>query len=116
VVLVAAVLVNRDDGSSPTVETADMSTGVGEVVGTATVRSGDPAMVAVDVPGWADKVRPDATYWLAIELDDGSRTMTHLPTDDDWWEVAIDANADEVATVSVLNGDGLVWCSATFST
>lgn len=92
-----------------------MTTGVGEVVGTATVRSGNPATVAVDVPGWEDAVPEGATYWLAIELDDGSRSMTHIGTDHTWWEVPVDGDAEEVASVSVLDGDGLVWCSAEFS-
>lgn len=115
VVLVAAVLVNRDDPPASTAERAEMTTGVGEVVGTATVRSGNPATVAVDVPGWEDAVPEGATYWLAIELDDGSRSMTHIGTDHTWWEVPVDGDAEEVASVSVLDGDGLVWCSAEFS-
>jgi hypothetical protein len=115
VVLVAAVLVNRDDRSEPTLATADMTTGVGEVVGTATVRDGEPATVTVDVPGWDDIVPPDAAYWLAIELEDGSRTMTHIGTNATWWEVQLEADADEVATVSVLDGKGWVWCSAEFA-
>jgi Putative zinc-finger len=115
VVLVAAVLVNRDDPPASTAERAEMTTGVGEVVGTATVRSGNPATVAVDVPGWEEAVPEGATYWLAIELDDGSRTMTHIGTDHTWWEVPVDGDAEEVASVSVLDGDGFVWCSAEFS-
>jgi hypothetical protein len=115
VVLVAAVLVTSDDPPSSTAERAEMTTGVGEVVGTATVRSGNPATVAVDVPGWEDAVPAGATYWLAIELDDGSRTMTHIGTDATWWQVPLEGDADEVATVSVLDGDGWVWCSAEFS-
>lgn len=115
VVLVAAVLATSDDPSSSTAERAEMTTGVGEVVGTATVRSGNPATVAVDVPGWEEAVPAGATYWLAIELDDGSRTMTHIGTDATWWQVPLEGDADEVATVSVLDGDGWVWCSAEFS-
>lgn len=115
VVLVAAVLVTSDDPPSSTAERAEMTTGVGEVVGTATVRSGNPATVAVDVPGWEEAVPAGATYWLAIELDDGSRTMTHIGTDATWWQVPLEGDADEVATVSVLDGDGWVWCSAEFS-
>jgi anti-sigma factor RsiW len=115
VVLAAAVLVNRDDRSTSVAASAEMTTGVGEVVGTATVRNGSPATVAVDVPGW-DKTAPSgATYWLAIELDDGSRTMSHIGTDDTWWEVPLRGDADEVATVSVFDGDGRVWCSADFA-
>src|SRR4029453_6716077 len=80
VVLVAAVVAIRDDPAAPTEERAEMTTGGGEVVGTATVRSGDPATVAVDVPGWEEAVPAGATYWLAVEMDDGSRTMTPLGT------------------------------------
>jgi hypothetical protein len=114
VVLVAAVLVSRDDPPASTADRAEMTTGVGEVVGTATVRSGNPATVAVDVPGWGEAVPAGATYWLAIEMDDGSRTMTHIGTDATWWEVPLEGDADEVAAVSVLDGDGWVWCSAEF--
>jgi Putative zinc-finger len=114
VVLVAAVVAIRDD-PAPTEERAEMTTGVGEVVGTATVRSGDPATVAVDVPGWEKAVPAGATYWLAVEMDDGSRTMTHIGTDATWWKVSLEGDADEVASVSVLDGDGWVWCSAEFS-
>lgn len=116
VVLVAAVLAIRDDPAAPTEARAEMTTGVGEVVGTATVRSGDPATVAVDVPGWEEAVPAGATYWLAVEMDDGSRTMTHIGTDATWWKVSLEGDADEVASVAVLDGDGWVWCSAEFST
>ncbi len=115
VVLVAAVVAIRDDPAAPTEDRAEMATGVGEVVGTATVRSGDPATVAVDVPGWEEAVPAGATYWLAVEMDDGSRTMTHIGTDATWWKVSLEGDADEVASVSVLDGDGWVWCSAEFS-
>jgi hypothetical protein len=107
--------VNRDDPPASTAERADMTTGVGEVVGTASVRSGNPATVAVDVPGWEEAVPDGATYWLAIEMDDGSRTMTHIGTDATWWQVPLEGDAEDVATVSVLDGDGWVWCSAEFS-
>jgi hypothetical protein len=116
VVLVAAVVAIRDDPAAPTEERAEMTTGVGEVVGAATVRSGDPATVAVDVPGWEEAVPADATYWLAVEMNDGSRTMTHIGTDATWWKVSLEGDADEVASVSVLDGDGWVWCSAEFHT
>jgi hypothetical protein len=98
-----------------------MRTGSGHLVGEATV-SGDPATVAVDVPEWADLVElwdkeagPDATYWLAVEFENGSRTMTHLTADDASWRVALEAGADDVAGVAVLDGEGRVWCTARFS-
>jgi uncharacterized protein YraI len=115
VVLAAAVLVSRDDSSTSDLATVEMRTGVGEVVGEATLRDGDPATVAVDVPGWADIANRGETYWLAIELVDGSRTMTHLDTDDTWWEVPVEADADAIAAVSMLDGDGRVWCTGRFA-
>jgi Putative zinc-finger len=115
VVLVAAVLVSRDDSATSDLATVDMRTGVGEVVGEATLRDGDPATVAVDVPGWADIAHRGDTYWLAIELDDGSRTMTHLDTDHTWWEVPVEADAGKIAAVSMLDGEGRVWCTGRFA-
>jgi anti-sigma factor RsiW len=115
VVLAAAVLVNRDQSTSVAAR-AQMITGVGEVVGTATVRNGDPDTVAVDVPGWDETAPAGAAYWLAVELNDGSRTMTPIGTDHTWWKVPLGGDADDVATVSVLDGEGRVWCSADFTT
>jgi hypothetical protein len=115
VVLAAAVLVRRDDQSTSVAARAEMITGVGEVVGDATLRDGDPDTVAVDVPGWDETALSGATYWLAVELDDGSRTMTHIGTEDTWWEVPLRGDTSEVANVSVLDGQGRVWCSADFS-
>lgn len=115
VVLAAAVLVRRDDPSTSVAARAEMTTGVGEVVGNATLRDGDPDTVAVGVPGWEETALSGATYWLAIELDDGSRTMTHIGTEDTWWEVPLGGDTSEVAKVSVLDGRGRVWCSADFS-
>ena len=113
-ILVAAVLVTRG-GSGPTEETAQMLTGVGEVVGTATIHGGDPATLTVELPDYPNEARPGITYWLAVELDDGTRTMTRLDTDDSSWEVRLDGNADDVAAVSALAADGWVWCSAEFT-
>lgn len=112
-VLVAAVLGTRDRSGS-TDETAQMVTGIGEVKGTATLHSGDPATVSVELPDYPDESRPGVSYWLAIELEDGSRTMTRLDLDSSWWEVRLAGDADDVAVVSVLAYDGWVWCSAEF--
>jgi hypothetical protein len=115
VVLAAAVLVSRDDPDTSDVATVDMRTGVGEVVGEAILRDGDPATIAVDVPGWAAIADPDDTYWLAIELGDGSRTMTHVDTDHTWWEVPVEADPSDIAAVSMLDGEGRVWCTGRFT-
>ncbi|MGH9111367.1 MAG: hypothetical protein ACRDZN_03570 [Acidimicrobiales bacterium] len=114
-VLVAAVLVSRDDSGTSDLATVEMRTGVGEVVGEATLRDGDPAVIAVNVPGWANIADPDDSYWLAVELDDGSRTMTHVASEHTWWEVPVEADAGDVAAVSILDGKGRVWCTGRFA-
>jgi hypothetical protein len=118
VVVAMAVLVVRD-GGSPSALTAEMTTSGGAVVGSATVHDGEPALVSVELPGWEFPASPSPNpygsgYWLAVELHDGSRMMTPLTTEDTWWEVPVDADAGEVAAVSLLDGDGKVWCSAQF--
>ncbi|MGH9139014.1 MAG: hypothetical protein ACRD0G_18550, partial [Acidimicrobiales bacterium] len=92
---------------------AAMKTTASEVVGSATVRSGDPTTVNVDLPGWEF---PDSGsgYRLAIELEDGSRTMASITTDRTSWEIPLEDDADEVASVSLLDADGWAWCSARF--
>jgi hypothetical protein len=121
VVVLGVLLVGPDDPGTESAS-AEILTGRGRLVGEATV-SGDPAMVAVDVPEWAGLVEawgkeagPDATYWLAVEFEDGSRSMTHLTADDASWRVALEVSADDVAGVAVLDGEGRVWCTARFST
>jgi hypothetical protein len=55
----------------------------------------------------------DATYWLAVEHDDGSRDLHPLPPDDDHtWGVPAGHHADTIAAVSILDEAGRVWCSA----
>jgi hypothetical protein len=113
-VVVAAVLLGRGGPSPAVEERAEMTTGAGVVVGTATVRGGDPATVTVDVPGWGPAAPPGGTYWLAVDREDGHRSMTHIGTEMAVWEVPLVGDADEVTAVSVLDGEGRVWCSAPF--
>lgn len=123
-VLVAGIvaLVRPDGGDPvPTVASAEMVTGRGDVVGEATVWGDRQATVEVTVPGWqAILERWDATqrvtYWLAVETRDGERTMQVADPDIDEWTVRVEAPAAEVASVSVLDDAGRVWCSGSFET
>jgi Putative zinc-finger len=104
--------------SAPAVATAEMRTGTGHLVGDVTVRGDDPSVVTVELPGWSDLVRMyggrRGTYWLAVELDDGSRTMNRIPPGDTAWEVPLRAAAGDVAAVSVVDAGGRAWCSGRF--
>jgi hypothetical protein len=108
---------------------ADMRTGRGRLVGTATVtvggtaggtaESGDgPVTVSVRLPGWPELIErygtPGGDHWLAVELDDGSRTLDRMPPSATRWDVPLRAAAGDVAAVSVLDGDGRAWCTARF--
>jgi hypothetical protein len=112
-------LTDHDDLSAPAVATAEMRTGTGRLVGDVSVRGDDPAVVTVDLPGWSELVDlydsdDRGSYWLAVELDDGSRTMNRIPTDDTAWEVPLRAGAGEVAAISVVDAEGRAWCTGRF--
>jgi hypothetical protein len=110
--VLVAVLVTRGDRSPD--ETAQMVTGVGEIVGTATVHDDDePATLSIDLPDYDEAARPGGTYRLVIELENGSGSMTPLESDDSYWRVPLE-DADGLAKVSVVDQDGYVMCSAEF--
>jgi hypothetical protein len=91
-----------------------MRTGRGRLVGDVTVHGDDPAVVAVDLPGWSellDQYGGDGPYWLAVELDDGSRSMDQIPPDGSAWEVSVRAATADVATVSIVDTEGRAWCT-----
>jgi hypothetical protein len=118
--LVAIIVVRGGPGDDAEVLAADMRTGRGTSVGRVSLQLDDPATVTVSVPGWIDLVRGygeplDATYWLAVEHDDGSRDLHPLaPGRDDTWVVPIDVDPGAVSAVSVLDDAGRVWCTARF--
>jgi hypothetical protein len=115
-----AAVAGEDGGSDVDVATAEIRTGRGRVVGQATA-SGDPATVTLTVPGWAEMVERwapeagDSSYWLAVELEDGERAMQEVVADRESWSVDVDGPAEEVIGVSVLDGEGRVWCSGRFT-
>ena len=119
--VVGFAVVARDDDPSPEiVATTEMRTGRDTVVGEATMTGSDPVQVDVDMPDWDDLVErwdegeAAGTYWLRVETRDGERTIRPATGDDTPWTVTVDAPADEVATVSVVDDEGRVWCSGRF--
>jgi hypothetical protein len=118
-VLAASIVIRGGSGDDAEVLAAEMRTGTGRTVGIVSLRLDDPATATVSVPGWIELVQGygepvDATYWLAVEEDDGSRDLHPLTPDRGYtWVVALD-DPGTVAAVSVLDDEGRVWCSARF--
>ncbi len=121
-VLIATIVTRGGLGDDAEVLATDMRTGTGTSVGRVSLQLDDPATVTVSVPGWIDLVRGygeplDATYWLAVERDDGTRELHPLAPDRDYtWVVPLDVDPGAVSAVSVLDDAGRVWCAARFPT
>jgi hypothetical protein len=125
VVLAFATIVAVDDNES-FADTAEMRTGTGEVVGTASIEEGDPPVLVVRVPEWSDLVErygesPDATYRLVVELDDGSRVVESFdgPAEaaaDSAWQLPVGSDPDAVVAASIVDEQGRAWCTARFAT
>lgn len=90
------------------------------------------------VERWEDE--PAGGYWLAVETRDGGRTVLRMRDGDggespeaaadaedgsgrstdvdegdgDGWTVSVDAAHDDIAAVSVVDGEGRTWCTGTF--
>jgi Putative zinc-finger len=122
-VVVAGILavIGSGGGDGGVVAVAEIRTGRGDVVGEASVQGDETATVAIDVPGWGRMVdawgddNPSGDYWLAIEQDDGTRSLRPVPTDLDGWTVRINAPAEDVTSVAMIDAQGRVWCGGRFT-
>jgi hypothetical protein len=118
-VVVAGIAAVMGEESQVDAATAEMRTGRGRVVGDAAVTGDGPATVVVDVPEWAALVErwgtPEGGYWLAVEEDDGTRTLRPIPDEVHDWTVHVEAPAADVASVSMLDAEGRVWCTGRFT-
>ena len=120
-VVSAVAMLELRGTSDPASAATDMRTGTGELVGHATLRDDDRTTVVVDIPAWSELARrygDDAadTYWLAVNLTDGTRRLVPLPTRTGQpWEVAINSDPDDVTAVGIVDVQGRTWCSAEFT-
>ena len=119
--VVGLVAVVRSGTPEDEVAVAQMRTGTGAVVGDATAVGAETSVVTLDVPAWESMVEhwgeaPAGSYWLVVEQEDGTRTMSALAADVDDWSMRVDAAVDEIATVSMLDNAGRVWCTGRFDT
>ena len=119
--LAGLVAVRRDGGdTADEVAVAVMRTGSGHVVGEVSAAGDAPTIVTLDVPGWDEVLArwggaPAGDYWLVAEHEDGTRTMRALSADVEDWSMRVDAPVDDIATVSMVDSDGRVWCTGWFA-
>jgi len=123
VALAAALVVGRGDaGDGGAVAAADLRTATGRVVGEATLRDGDPAVVSVEMSDWVDHLRrygeaEHHSYWLTVGAGGEPAEAYALPVDEPGpWHVALDdEGADAVTSVAVVDETGHTWCDARFT-
>ena len=104
------------------VATADLRTASGQVVGEATLRDGDPAVVTVEMGDWADHLRRYGeserhSYWLTVGAAGEAAEAYALPVGEPGpWHVALDddESAGAVTSVAVVDETGHTWCDARF--
>jgi hypothetical protein len=106
--------------SSPSVAAAEMRTGGGDLVGEIFIHDGPPAKVFMNLPGWNAAVGPYAGsaqgYSLLITRDSGPALLVPVTMSDDatWAATVDDVDAAEITSAALLDGNGRLWCSATF--
>jgi hypothetical protein len=118
-VVIGGVLIvaERRETHHPPTRIADMRTAGGQTVGTVAL-VGDPGSIVVSIPDWTGLVKSygatiDSAYWLAVETNDGTRSLHRLPRGDGHpWHVAVGTDPRTIAAVSVVDDKGSVWCSA----
>lgn len=113
------VLLDLRGSGEPSVAAADMRTASGDIVGEVFLHDDQPASVFMTLPGWAEQIErygPSAAgYTVHIETDDGQVTSRPVTLDDQAsWATTLDVEADAVRSVSVVDGNGNVWCHADF--
>jgi hypothetical protein len=111
------IVAERHESHGPATRTADMRTAGGQTVGNVAL-VGDPDTIVLSIPDWTGLVKSygatiDSPYWLAVETKDGTRSMHRLPRGDGHaWRIAVATAPRTIATVSVVDDKGSVWCSA----
>jgi hypothetical protein len=122
-VLVVSLLLVADllfaSGQGQRVASAPMATASGQVVGEAYVHDGSPGWVFVTLPGW-DAWSGDwaQSYVLEVTLRNGRKvSLGELALDRGrgGWGTNLAVASADVRTVSVVDGDGHLRCSATFT-
>jgi hypothetical protein len=107
------------DRGQGTVMAAEIHNGP-NVVGQAYLHRADRNWILLDMPQWAELVQSYGPviggYSVAVGLRDGTQQVQALPGDGNGpWRLTLDAPAADVSTVSVMDAQGRVWCTAVFN-
>ena len=118
IVVVTLVLALSRPNGTPLLA-ADMTTTGGDVVGTAYVQQ-QPAVLAMDLPGWAARLaaygQPADAYSVRIERSDGPMQLVPVAVNaSSSWATALDGDARSVTSVAIVDRSGHVWCEAQFT-
>ena len=108
---------SRPNGTS--LVAADMTTTRGDVVGTAYVQQ-QPAVLAIDLPGWAARLaaygQPADAYSVRIERSDGPMRLLPVAVNaSSSWATALDVDPRSITSVAIVDRSGHVWCKAQFT-
>lgn len=100
--------------------TAAMITPQGDAIGEVWRSAGPDSAVFVSVPDWSDAEDGGSPgpFHLRLELEDGSvvdQGAFELTSGTSSWAETTGLDGDDIATVSVLDADGDVWCTGTFA-
>jgi hypothetical protein len=117
VALTLVLALSRPNGTS--LLAADMTTTGGDVVGTAYVQQ-QPAVLAMDLPGWAARLaaygQPADAYSVRIEHSDGPMQLVPVAVNtSSSWATAVDGDPRSITSVAIVDRSGHVWCEAQFT-
>jgi hypothetical protein len=117
VALTLVLALSRPNGTS--LVAADMTTTGGDVVGTAYVQE-QPAVLAMDLPGWSARLaaygQPADAYSVRIERADGPMQLVPVAVNaSSSWATALDVDPHSITSVAVVDRSGHVWCEASFT-
>jgi len=117
VALTLVLALSRPNGTS--LVAADMTTTRGDVVGTAYVQQ-QPAVLAMDLPGWAARLaaygQPADAYSVRIERSDGPMRLLPVAVNaSSSWATALDVDPRSITSVAIVDRSGHVWCKAQFT-
>ncbi len=99
---------------------AQMITPTGRDVGNVWQYQGDPSWIFVAVPGWRNwdvVANAELDYRLEAQLHNGSTVdlgPIAFSADDGSWATTTTLDTTTIATVSIVDDTGHVWCSGTF--